>query len=191
MKTRNVAILLGLAAIGIGGVILYRRNLKKIEKIEETEKEELSALGVEPEKLEEDAVKISKNHPDYGDLKRFSDLPIPQQIVRLFNCSSNWSDEDLDWETAYTMLVANGFLMGDMPSSDSVWGATLRQHGFYRESVPNTCPDCYTAEDFCNEHPLGTYVLGFGGHTACVKDGILFDSWDSSELSPQFYWRKG
>ena len=102
MKTRNVAILLGLAAIGIGGVILYRRNLKKIEKIEETEKEELSALGVEPEKLEEDAVKISKSHPDYGDLKRFSDLPIPQQIVRLLNCSSNWSDEDLDWETAYS-----------------------------------------------------------------------------------------
>lgn len=98
---------------------------------------------------------------------------------------------DVDWETAYLMLVANGYSMGDVISSDSVWGATLRQHGFYRESVPNTCPDCYTAEDFCNEHPLGTYVLGFGGHTACVKDGILFDSWDSSELSPQFYWRKG
>ena len=97
---------------------------------------------------------------------------------------------DCDWETAYTMLVANGFLMGDMPSSDSVWGATLRQHGFYRESVPNTCPDCYTAEDFCNDHPDGTYVLGFGGHTATIKDGVLYDSWDSTGLSPQFYWFK-
>ena len=100
---------------------------------------------------------------------------------------------DTDWETAYTMLAANGFLMGDMPSSDSVWGATLRQHGFIRESVPNTCPDCYTAEDFCNDHPdNGTYVLGFGGHVATVKNGgILFDSWDSSQEIPQFYWRKG
>ena len=98
---------------------------------------------------------------------------------------------DHDWETAYTMLVANAFLLCDMPSSDSVWGATLRQHGFFRESVPNTCPDCYTAEDFCNEHPLGIYVLGFGGHTATIVDGVLYDSWDSSELSPQFYWRKG
>ena len=97
---------------------------------------------------------------------------------------------DCDWETAYTMLVANGVLMGDMPSSDSVWGATLRQHGFYRESVPNTCPDCYTAEDFCNDHPDGTYVLGFGGHTATIKDGVLYDSWDSTGLSPQFYWFK-
>ena len=95
---------------------------------------------------------------------------------------------DHDWETAYTLLVANGFLMGDMPSSDSVWGATLRQHGFIRESVPNTCPDCYTAEDFASDHPDGVFVLGFGGHTATIVDGTLYDSWDSSNEIPQFYW---
>ena len=95
---------------------------------------------------------------------------------------------DHDWETAYTLLVANGFLMGDMPSSDSVWGATLRQHGFIRESVPNTCPDCYTAEDFASDHPDGVFVLGFGEHTATIVDGTLYDSWDSSNEIPQFYW---
>ena len=95
---------------------------------------------------------------------------------------------DTDWETAYTLLVTNGFLMGDMPSSDSVWGATLRQHGFYRESLPNDCPDCYNAIDFMEDHPHGTYVLGFGGHVATVVDGNLYDSWDSSMESPQFYW---
>lgn len=93
-----------------------------------------------------------------------------------------------DWETAYTMLASNGFLMGDMPSSDSVWGATLRQHGFIRESLPDDCPDCYTAADFAKDHPKGTYVLGFGGHTATVYDGNLYDSWDSSNEIPQFYW---
>lgn len=97
---------------------------------------------------------------------------------------------DTDWETAYTMLATNGFLMGDMPSSDSVWGATLRQHGFYRESLPNDCPDCYNAIDFVAEHPDGTYVLGFGGHVATVVDGTLYDSWDSSMENPQFYWYK-
>ena len=35
-----------------------------------------------------------------------------------------------DWETAYTLLSGNGFTMCDMPSSDGVWGAVLRQHGF-------------------------------------------------------------
>lgn len=97
---------------------------------------------------------------------------------------------DVDWETAYTMLATNGFLMADMPSSDSVWGATLRQHGFIRESLPADCPDCYTAREFAEDHPTGTYVLGFGGHVATVREGMLYDAWDSSNEIVQFYWHK-
>lgn len=95
---------------------------------------------------------------------------------------------NVDWETAYAMIASNGFSMGDMPSSDSVWGATLRQHGFYRMSIPDTCPDCYSVTDFCNDNPKGTFVLGFGGHVATVVDGDLYDSWDSSSEIPQFVW---
>ena len=97
---------------------------------------------------------------------------------------------DVDWEAAYLMLVANGFAMGDMPSSDSVWGSVLRQNGFIRAALPDTCPECYNVIDFCRDHPEGTFVLGFGGHTACVKDGNLFDSWNSEMEIPQFMWFK-
>ena len=97
---------------------------------------------------------------------------------------------NIDWESAYALIAQNGYLMGDMPSSDSVWGATLRQNGFSRYVIPNTCPDCYTADDFCRDHQKGIYVLGFGGHTATVVDGNLYDSWDSSNEIPQFYWTK-
>ena len=96
----------------------------------------------------------------------------------------------VDWETAYAMMAKAGFLMADMPSSNAVWGAVLRQNGFSRYTVPNTCPDCYTAEDFCFDHPSGVYVLGFGNHVATVKDGTLYDSWDSSKEIPQYYWTK-
>lgn len=34
---------------------------------------------------------------------------------------------DVDWETAYLKNIINGFQMGDVPPSDSVWGATLRE----------------------------------------------------------------
>ena len=95
-----------------------------------------------------------------------------------------------DWETAYALISLNGYLMGDMPSSNSVWGAVLRQHGFSRHAIPNTCPDCYTAEDFCAENPRGVYVLGFGNHVATVVDGHIYDSWDSSKEIPQYYWHK-
>lgn len=94
------------------------------------------------------------------------------------------------WESAYAMAAANGYAMGDMPSSDSVWGAVLRQHGFTRHAIENTCPDCYTAEQFAEDNPEGVFVLAFGGHVATVDSGNLYDSWDSSQLSPQFYWTK-
>lgn len=94
----------------------------------------------------------------------------------------------LDWETAYISMVVNGYRMGDMPSSDNVWGTVLKQHGFSRFAIPNTCPNCYTAEEFCNDHPTGTFVLGFGGHVATVHDGDIYDIWDSSHEVPQFYY---
>lgn len=97
---------------------------------------------------------------------------------------------DITWEDAYRLIATNGYKMADMPSSDSVWGAVLRMHGFYRESIPNTCPDCYTAEDFCMDNPVGVYVLGFGGHVATVVDGMLYDSWDSSQEIPQYFWSR-
>lgn len=96
----------------------------------------------------------------------------------------------ISWEDAYAKVATNGYRMGDMPSSDSVWGAVLRENGFYRKAIPNTCPDCYTAGDFTIDHPEGVYVLGFGGHVATVVDGDLYDSWDSSNEIPQYYWYK-
>ena len=96
----------------------------------------------------------------------------------------------ITWEDAFALLSKNAYQMGDMAHSNSVWGSVLRQHGFYRRSLPDTCPDCYTAEDFCRDHPKGIYVLGFGRHVATVIDGDLYDSWDSSQEIPQYVWYK-
>ncbi len=94
----------------------------------------------------------------------------------------------VDWETAYLKIAAAGYGMGDMPSSDSVWGAVLRQNGFYRKAVPNTCPMCYTVEMFAQEHPEGIYVLALGCHVVTVEDGDWYDTWNSGDEVPQFYW---
>lgn len=96
---------------------------------------------------------------------------------------------DVSWDKAFLLMVIEAFHQKDMPSSNSVWGAVLRQHGFTRHAIPNDCPDCYTFEDFANEHPQGVYVLGTGSHTATVKNGIM-DSWDSRREIPQYFWKK-
>jgi len=97
---------------------------------------------------------------------------------------------DTTWEAAYVMLALNGLQMCDAMNADSVIGATLRQHGFVRKSISNTCPDCYDTAEFCKEFPTGTYVLFYGGHVATVVDGDLYDAWDSSAETPQYYWEK-
>ena len=96
----------------------------------------------------------------------------------------------VNWETAFAMIAEAAYQMADMPSSNSVWGAVLRKNGFYRYAVPNVCPECYTAEEFAKDHPKGIYVLGFGNHVATIMDGFIYDSWDSSDEIPQYYWAK-
>lgn len=97
---------------------------------------------------------------------------------------------DIPWEKAYTLLAVNGFTLADMPNANHVVNATLRQNGFIRHLIPDECPDCYTAEDFAEEHPTGTYVLAFGDHVCTVIDGEIWDSWDSRNRIPMFYWEK-
>lgn len=97
---------------------------------------------------------------------------------------------DIDWDTAHDLTAYMAKMMGTIQNANNAWGAVLRRYGFVREIVPNSCPDCYTAEDFCEDHPYGVYVLGFGTHVATVVDGILYDSWDSSGEIPQYYWVK-
>jgi hypothetical protein len=95
-----------------------------------------------------------------------------------------------DWETAFTRLTLEGFLLHDMPSSDSVWGSLLQRSGFVREVIPNSCPYCYTVKDFCMDNPKGLYVLGTGSHAIGIVDGNYYDAWDSGDKPIIFYWRE-
>ena len=97
---------------------------------------------------------------------------------------------NIDWEQAFLIITINALTLADMPSSNAVWGSVLKDNGFERAIIPNTCPDCYTAEDFCRDHQKGVFVLGFGSHVATVINGNLYDSWDSSNEIPQYYWSK-
>ena len=97
---------------------------------------------------------------------------------------------DIPWEEAYALLAATGFSLHDMPSSNAVWGAVLAHSDYQRHIIPNSCPDCYTIGDFADDHPHGTYVAGTGSHVVTIIDGVIYDSWDSSNEIPIYYWSK-
>lgn len=97
---------------------------------------------------------------------------------------------DQDWEKTYLDVCLQGYMMKDMPSSNAVWGAYLLNNGFTRHIIPNTCPDCYTIRDFCNDYPDDTYLLATGSHVVAVERGNYFDTWDSGSTIPIYYWQK-
>lgn len=107
-------------------------------------------------------------------------------VIRAISKATNKS-----WEDIYIELCLLGYIMGDLPSSNRVWGNYLKTKGFTRDIVSNDCPDCYTINDFCNEYPQGTYVLGTGTHAVCICDGVLYDSWNSGSETPIYYYQKG
>lgn len=94
------------------------------------------------------------------------------------------------WEDAYSGIALEGFLLSDMPSANNVWGSYLRRKGFTRHMIPDTCPDCYTVKDFCADHPKGMYIVALHGHVIAVNDGDYFDSWDSGNETPLYYFYK-
>ena len=95
-----------------------------------------------------------------------------------------------DWGEVYLSLCIRGYLDGDLPNANACWGAYLRSLGYRRYIMPDTCPDCYTVGKFADEHPRGTYILALSGHVVCVQDGTIYDSWNSENEIPLYYWAK-
>ena len=94
------------------------------------------------------------------------------------------------WEKTYIDLCVQGFMMGDLPNSNAIFSAYLRHKGFKRHTIED-CPDCYSIEDFCRDHPKGVFVIGTGTHAVCVIDGCYYDAWQSGRETPVYYFEKG
>lgn len=95
-----------------------------------------------------------------------------------------------DWYTVHKALCDLSRSMGDMPSADRVWWELLKRCGFTQKRMIDRCPDCYTVEDFCRDHPGGVYVLGPHEHAVAVIDGCYWDSWDSGTTVPTYYFTR-
>lgn len=100
------------------------------------------------------------------------------------------------WDATYWDLCDKGFLRAEMPSWNSSWWDLLKDKGFKRHIIPDSCPECYTVEDFCKDHPQGTYILFIPyssestGHVVAVQSGSVYDTWDSTQQIPLAYWKK-
>ena len=97
---------------------------------------------------------------------------------------------DQAWEDVYLELCLKGYILCDMPSSNDVWGSYLIDKGWQYHRLQDTCPFCYTIDNFAADHPKGTYIVATGSHVICIKDGSYLDAWDSGNKVPLFYFSK-
>lgn len=95
-----------------------------------------------------------------------------------------------NWEEVYMNVCTYGLIAHDMPSSNSVWGRYLKENGYKRRPVPDTCPDCYTVQSFCADHPRGKYLCALNGHVVAVSNGDYYDTWDSGQETVLYYWEE-
>lgn len=98
--------------------------------------------------------------------------------------------DEKTWDDTFIELMVKSFEMKDIPSANNVWGSYLHDIGYRRGIIPNTCPDCYRVKDFIEDYPTGTYILATGTHVIAVKDGNYYDTWDSGDEVPIYYWKK-
>lgn len=97
---------------------------------------------------------------------------------------------DQTWDNTYIGITMAGFDEKDMPSSGRAFSKYLSDVGFKRYVIPNTCPNCYTVRDFCSDNPKGNYLLVTDKHVIGVKDGNYYDTWDSGDEIPMYYWQR-
>lgn len=118
--------------------------------------------------------------------------PNPLNSDRVGDCTVRALSKILkvSWDEAFDMLADMAKKMGVMPSDKNAFSAVLRMNGFYRENIPNVCPDCYTFRDFALDNPVGKYVLCSENHVVAIVNGTYFDVWDSGDEPVLYFWTR-
>jgi hypothetical protein len=104
-------------------------------------------------------------------------------VIRAISIALNMS-----WYEAFDRLYLVAREDCNMPSDDNVWGHFLYLMGFKPLTLPTSCPQCVTVEEFTHIFPYGTYIIGTGRHAVAVIDGNYYDTWDSGDEICSFFW---
>ena len=94
------------------------------------------------------------------------------------------------WEDTHADLSMTSFYLYDMPSSNRSWGEYLYLNGYRSHMIPDTCPACYSVREFALDHPRGRFLLATGSHVVAVINGDYFDTWDSGDEVPIYFYER-
>lgn len=108
---------------------------------------------------------------------------VPDCVIRAICIALNKT-----WDEVFFELSMMAWCDCSITSDDHVWGHYLWRLGFIPFVLPVTCPECITIQEFARIFNHGIYIIGTGHHAVAVIDGNYYDTWDSGNEVPQFFW---
>lgn len=109
---------------------------------------------------------------------------VPDCVIRAISIALNQN-----WYETSDGIYAIARQECSVTCHDDIWGRYLYMRGFEPFLIPSVCPKCVTIDEFTKMYPYGTYIIGTGSHAVAVIDGNYYDSWDSGNQIPSFFWR--
>ena len=109
---------------------------------------------------------------------------VPDCVIRAICIALN-----KPWNEVFDELsevAANDY---SITSDDRVWGHYLWLLGFIPFILPETCPRCVTVKAFAEIFSRGIYIIGTGYHAVAVINGNYYDTWNSGNEVPTFFWK--
>lgn len=102
-------------------------------------------------------------------------------VIRSISCAENRSWNDV-YDELSELAQTQGILLDDVrfvePYLDTKYDRTCyKNKGF-----------SMTVGEFVETHPKGTYLVTMQGHITCVKEGILYDTWDCRKKTIWCAW---
>ena len=109
---------------------------------------------------------------------------VPDCVIRAICIALNKS-----WGEVFNELSEVAARDHSITSDDHVWGHYLWCLGFIPFILPESCPECVTIRSFAEIFNHGTYIIGTGYHAVAVINGDYYDTWDSGNEVPTFFWK--
>lgn len=109
---------------------------------------------------------------------------VPDCVIRAICIALNKS-----WDEVFDELSIVAKNNHSITADDHIWGRYLYQLGFIPFILPESCPECITVRAFSNIFKNGTYIIGTGYHAVAVIEGDYYDTWDSGDVIPKFFWK--
>ena len=92
-------------------------------------------------------------------------------VIRSISCAENRSWGDV-YDELSLLAKEQGIILDDVrfvePYLDGKYERTCYKKEHY----------AMTVGEFVDTHKEGTYLVTMRGHITCVKDGVLYDTWD-------------